>query len=111
MKEQTSRKHTPGPWHISGKHGNLRTEVVSGGRAIAAVWTHQSVPVDVTDPQRGNTEQPLEEGAGNLRLIAAAPDLLAACNAAMDAMIREDFGTLTLVPLIRAAIAKAEGRQ
>lgn len=107
MKEQTSRKHTPGPWHISGKHGNLRTEVVSGGRAIAAVWTHQSVPADVTDPQRGTTEQPLEYGAANLHLIAAAPDLYAVLSEidSVGFFDWEMFG-----PKIAAAIAKAEGR-
>ena len=38
------------------------------------------------------------------------PDLLAACEAALEAMLRNDFGTITLAPQLRAAIAKAKGQ-
>jgi hypothetical protein len=38
-----------------------------------------------------------------------APDLLAALQAAVDLMVQEDFATLSLVPKLRAAIARATG--
>jgi hypothetical protein len=41
-------------------------------------------------------------------LLAAAPNLLAAAKLAADTMGREDFGTLTVLPILLAAIAEAE---
>ena len=42
-------------------------------------------------------------------LLCAAPDLLAACESALDAMVSADCGTVTVVPQLRAAIARATG--
>jgi hypothetical protein len=43
-------------------------------------------------------------------VLAAALDLLDAAKLAADTMAREDFGTLTVLPILQAAIAKAEGQ-
>ena len=57
-------KYTPGPWELT-PYGNDRLEVQGGpGKLIAVVW-----PMDNYTTQANNT---------NARLIAAAPDLLAA---------------------------------
>jgi len=58
-------------------------------------------------------EVPEDEAKANARLIAAAPDLLAACEAAMD-MILSDYHPIhkpKQFAVIKAAIAKAKGEQ
>lgn len=69
-------KHTPGPWIVRGKPGNrfIRTEII-GGKATTVAWI---------DSLSAEAELP------NARLIAAAPDLLAACELAIDLF---QFGT------------------
>lgn len=62
----TAQPHTPGPWKACGTiHDHMNSEVRSGfkgeGGPVALVW-------DDTD-----------SAFANARLIAAAPDLLAAC--------------------------------
>ena len=42
------------------------------------------------------------------RKLAAHDELVAALRACEDAMTREDFGTITLLPKVRAALAKVE---
>ena len=69
--------HTPGPWHTNG--GQIKTEanVYDGGIiATVGIVNHQ----DATD-------------IANARLIAAAPDLLAACQAA-----DELLGRIPVIP-------------
>jgi len=91
-------RHTPGPWkavlveghRLGGRNGAARYDVLA-----------MNPPDFVADR--------LTEA--NARLIAAAPDLLAACRAVLECLGR------TLAPdylpetreLLRAAIAKAEG--
>jgi len=73
---EMSTKHTPGPWHIGARYGDLKTEVLSSThRAIATVWTHAYNPAD--DKHRSTTAHP--QGQANLALIAAAPALRTAC--------------------------------
>lgn len=94
--------HTPGPWMAgvpaSGRGGGVN--VVAAGGAVAMVYDHIK---DGGNPSRD----------ADARLIAAAPDLLAACIA-----IAEVFG----IPAdgcegnphaiqVRAAIAKATGSE
>jgi hypothetical protein len=56
--------------------------------------------------------QETEEVIANARLIAAAPELLAACKAMLesDGLIGNQPSVLQAVELMRAAINKAEGR-
>lgn len=93
-------KHTPGPWHVSDPRPYASTHCVDviGGLSLVAQCVPQS---------ERNTEK------ANARLIAAAPDLLAALKgllgdrtlAGMDKMEQEEIDAAL------AAIAKAEGRK
>lgn len=66
--------HTPGPWLNHGQYNALRDEIGAEGRAICTVWTRKPGDglIDRQEPQ------PWPEGEANARLIAAAPDMLAA---------------------------------
>lgn len=103
-------KHTPGPWRASkvrhgpqiGSHAHRHHEVFSDcGTGVAVlVWPSEDDGPGVRD-----------ERAATARLIAAAPELLAACE---DALVRiEDptgpIGTTEATDALRAAIAKATG--
>ena len=82
--------HTPGPWVVDGSR--VRG---SGGRD----WVCE------TSPGGRFSKSVREENDADARLIAAAPDLLAACETAerllLDGVGREK---------VRAAIAKARGK-
>ena len=89
-------RHTPGPWYIDGM-GNLQ-----GAVAITA-----GKQIDGPEFQR---EELLAEVYGdaedaNARLIAAAPDLLAAGNAILAAWDKGDLAAA--VRTLSAAITKA----
>lgn len=95
--------HTPGPWRAglgddqSPRHGEFEL----------ACLEHHVFGTGIYAPGDYYSENYAEHEA-NARLIAAAPDLLAACKRAL-----EDEGALvgaTRRGEIRAAIAKAEGR-
>lgn len=92
-------QHTPGPWSVDG------CQIVADQGAVAL-----GLYGDIEDP---------DQTTANIRLIAAAPDLLAALKAAeadivawltngahTAAEIAED----DVIRQVRAAIAKAEGR-
>lgn len=108
-------KHTPGPWRVGDSH--LEITDADGHRAIAEVRDHD-----------GWEEISEEEQEANLRLIAAAPDLLEALKpfadvdeveligAPNDMPIEEALckaGQPTVGDLLRAmdAIEKAEGKE
>lgn len=104
-------KHTPGPWQIGSRYGNTKVEIADASydRAICTVWTHQDEGSTVEFEKRF---QPLPCGAANARLIAAAPDLLAALKDLEWALTY--FGDFELqyreeTRAARAAIAKATG--
>ena len=88
-------KHTPGPWRID-EWG----DIVAGLRDIAEtahIWND------------GGDDTLPEMRRANARLIAAAPDLLAACKALLDAI--EGDSIAYWHPIwddVRAAIAAAE---
>lgn len=91
--------HTPGPWEHTG-NGDIQGNEDNG---------HGMGPVDVCSVYlrtvKGRTE-------ANARLIAAAPELLAALKQfdAWPNMHRQD-GLLNAFDAARAAIAKADGEQ
>jgi hypothetical protein len=90
-------EHTPGPWRI-GRGTSIVADAPApgiGGSDEVEYYGGHLICESVNEP--------------NARLIAAAPDLLLACQAAYDAMMQYDFGTLTLAPQLKAAIAKARG--
>ena len=101
-------QHTPGPWITGSTHYHRR------GTGKDRFTEH----INVTDPS-GNpvarvcgfafqTQLPLD---ANARLIAAAPDLLAACSAARGMLTPKQQRTWpNNYAKITAAIAKAEAR-
>ena len=108
-------KHTPGPWeakHRAGHDNQYRTEIFSaehGGIATCA-WTPKNCGNGVTGTYR----------EANARLIAAAPDLLEALQAARSELWRlldakgihpKDIRQWPEALKADAAIAKATGEQ
>lgn len=90
-------KHTPGPWRIE---NDAPSYCINAGerRHVAMVSCY-------TDGTPGNSSS---ENLANARLIAAAPDLLAAAKLALDDccdLIQTGAGNA-----LEAAIAKAEGK-
>lgn len=84
--------HTPGPWEVrlsSGSDGRF-ISIIGETWPLAHVYTNEIV-----------------ECEANARLIAAAPDLLAACKEA-DALLND---TTAVRKILRAAIAKATKTQ
>lgn len=90
-KHNEGGEHTPGPWRVMG-YG-----IVKGSRRclIAHVYMQSGQGVDFGDAKTN----------ANARLIAAAPELLEACNQAIFA-IPTTHGAFEVV---RSAIAKATG--
>ena len=84
-------KHTPGPWHYAEcQMGAPFIDTESIGDLFAAVL-------------------PLDEERANVRIMAAAPDLLAACEMALLDM--RYYATVhgESITALEAAIAKAKG--
>ena len=114
-------KHTPGPWTVHDSYG-----------LCVSVDNHLVAELD-WNPRDGGPLPPYAENRANARLIAAAPDLLAACKAMLTNRITaanfciarhpdQRFAASTpeyaadcrceaeLADMIEAAIAKAEAK-
>jgi hypothetical protein len=104
----SENKHTPGPWSISRKSPH------SHRAWIGAVGWGKFARVVV---RMDGSARDCEDGLANARLIAAAPDLLEACEAALAAFdgsnIRLASEYVGAVGLLRDALskAKAQGNQ
>lgn len=80
--------HTPAPWIV--KENGTMVCVYAGGFNVAAI---------------GSKNCPEDNAPANARLIAAAPDLLAACQTILaDCWMNHDE-----TEMVKAAIAKAGG--
>lgn len=124
MKTKTESKHTPGPWEFERESIYLELEK-SGGKKLEP---HEGYFRDNDgswivkpgigranyrgDKKRGADQDPDPEGMANARLIAAAPDLLAAAKALLEwADGKNPAGnSIVLQGALRIACAKAEGR-
>ena len=118
-------KHTPGPWPIRDatveEDGSIHPRhIVGGSRDLVVMYANERRNTDGTlvSDEMAEAVGDVRSKTANLRLIAAAPDLLAAlrdCRAGL-VYIRESHGELYGVGFDRAihaadeAIAKAEGR-
>ena len=93
-------KHTPGPWTL---------KLTENGHPVIEDRVGRKV---VEQFCNGGTSEG-SEGRDNARLIAAAPDLLAACKTMLSSMRLMDDGAEDVQreaeDMMRAAIAKAEG--
>lgn len=100
--------HTPGPWAA----GRAIPEDGAVSRIVRAGDDHIAVVMDLEDAA--------QEAADNARLIAAAPELLAALNALLNLSVKghaladrlqfSDSGR-AILNQARAAIARATGSQ
>ena len=93
-------KHTPGPWHHTGREFN---DVRDSDDELVAVALHLRV---------GQPERSIHEAEANARLIAAAPDLLEAAQQVLSHKRGEDDWLILAVHcrVLEAAIAKATGQ-
>ena len=101
-----TQTHTPGPWHYSFESVDPNWAIVmdrSGG--IVANVNHETGPDAISAP--ATRKMPKD---ANARLIAAAPDMLAALQAAMNVM-RSDPHAREARAIAAAAIAKATGEK
>lgn len=112
-------KHTPGPWQVRG-------EIKSGAASRAPIdeWCGSVYPQrkdynyrgEVCFLQSSNCIKGVTsaEAAANAHLIAAAPDLLAACEEVLALMDDHNVNApnkwSAAVDQMRAAIAKAKGQ-
>lgn len=89
-------QHTPGPWVVDRSHPDW----VEG----TTIWANDVVIAHAVADQHHQTE-------ANARLIAAAPDLLAALEACLRRLDAHDDQSAPECLAARAAIAKATGVQ
>lgn len=95
-----TQTHTPGPWHNNGGRIEAQNAYTNEARVIAIV---------------GAVNKQTPKDTANTRLIAAAPALLAALEAALDCysnMITDDYGRGLDRPIreqMEQAIAQAKG--
>ena len=96
-------KHTQGPWEIVGSTHVWSPSAKANIASASALRTIRYV--GYAPPEIGD----LAEVAANARLIAAAPDLLAACESALKPIDYNcgNVEQMALRNLLRAAIAKA----
>ncbi len=101
-------KHTPGPWRYSGLVGNSPAAIMAGSLQLAHVLVR---------PKLYDEEITPEQADANARLIATAPELLAASEVIVRACTwlalptratREGAAVLDAIDRLRAAIAAAE---
>lgn len=93
-----SAQHTPGPWFLEGNWSDQ-------GRGPLGGWVSSNPPAGMPIFELGPVVGDRAEIVANARLIAAAPDLLAACQQALE-LHEPDEG---IGHVLQAAIAKALG--
>lgn len=98
-------QHTPGPWEDDATEKYYRGRVIrSAGRVIAEIRLMRGTQFDGMTPRPATTD-------ANARLIAAAPDLLAAILHDSDCGFCESYGHAECNDCTRsAAIAKATAK-
>lgn len=103
-------KHTPGPWEMTKLDTEPRKpDAYVLGRSLPHHWT------GIGEVRLNGCEPGSEENAANARLIAAAPELLAACEGAralirtIDAANPGGFAVGMMLLVLDKAIAKARG--
>jgi hypothetical protein len=103
---QETAKHSPGPWRVGGPRTGPTTARINGPTVAGRDWDceHVTRNLETIAIVPRQVDGALE---GNASLIAAAPDLLEALKAALDA---HHSGAGRWVGAAMAAIAKAEAR-
>ena len=105
--------HTPGPWHIS--LGSADYVSIEAAEQDNLSWPIQVAYIELEE----HGAKPTEEQLANAYILAAAPDMLAACEALVKrvnnlassgALIRRLDALALMDPIeqVRAALAKAK---
>ena len=103
----THTQHTPGPWSICGQD---YSQIISLPDIDAGKRLQYIARLLFHEPGKSDDKPYTDEQIGNARLIAAAPDLLAALQGMMAASYRDDPITyVTARNLATAAISRATG--
>jgi len=101
--------HTPGPWHSCCATTNAHYIFSEDCETTICQPRHNDPALDGYEPMEGTVT--IEQRLANARLIAAAPDLLAALQLAIEA----ECGLADYEPewedAARAAITKATGKE
>ncbi len=98
-------KHTPGPWKIE----RIPIESKGGSNTCWKIGPFHACIYDDWRPREIGISE--GENEANARLIAAAPELLEACNAARRFVAADSVMTISeCLQILDMAIAKAEGR-
>lgn len=102
-----AKTHTPGPWKVGGVDDLCVTPSDSTDERICVCWDPR--PTEIED---GGLENHDDEIRANARLIAAAPELLAALKVAVKVMQDNDLDESMAgeFEIFTDAINKAEGR-
>lgn len=103
-------KHTPGPWKTDEHHGNCYGVIAEAG--VETVHTHgtRSISEIVAQPANGRPHPIDSQACANMRLIAAAPEMLELL-VEIRKWIDSDFSAwdAKFVKEIDALLARAEG--
>jgi hypothetical protein len=102
-------KFTEGPWHAAQWEPGIINGLPAGGMAIHTTWENAdgySLLIATLQPQWSNSAC-----AENARLIAAAPDMLAALKELLPLIEAFHDVPPTRARKLRAVINKAEGRE
>lgn len=109
-------KHTPGPWEplrqgieVQSEEGNHEVLAYAGDIPVSVCEVYSFAHIEHDDPV-GEYVISNEEGLANLRLIAAAPELLDALQRATN-QLRHDHPNDEVWRQAQAAIAKATGEE
>lgn len=101
-KSAAKAAHTPGPWRVG-----------DAGFTVFGPKREAPSPVRIATMPGIGTPIPTDAVRANARLIAAAPDLLAACEDAAESLARlpdvDGAWRATCLAQLRAAIARARG--
>ncbi len=98
-------KHTPGPWIYS----EADDQIHAASTGLGTYKKGGTIAVAIVSTWGG--EPPLQEAAANARLIAAAPELLAALELALEYFEGREDGIYKAEGIIKTTIAKAKGGQ
>ncbi len=104
-----SKEFTDGPWHYGGDHTDVSGDVLYVGEITAAGSNYRGEIARVQSCDHIPNGISRDEAKANIRLIAAAPDLLEALEALTANYADVEQGGSKNVDKARAAIAQARG--
>lgn len=100
-------KHTPGPWYRDFASGMKNGNAILLEYFVRRDGDDMAIAADIVDPATGNPSE------ANARLIAAAPDLLAALQGLLKGIFDgpDEANAAMLIAKARDAVSKAMGEK